>query len=122
PQAFGLGPLRRTAVRGVRGAAARRLRNYGHLTRPKAAGSWVSEKKPKKLSTASTDRAVCLGTALAVSPADDIENPGSGESGEGPMGAVMIRCPRTGRAVSAAIETEPAVFSRLPEVAGRMRC
>jgi len=38
------------------------------------------------------------------------------------MGAVMIRCPRTGRAVSTAIETEPAVFSRLPEVAGRMRC
>jgi len=38
------------------------------------------------------------------------------------MGAVMIRCPRTGRAVSTAIETEPAVFSRLPEVAGRMQC
>ena len=38
------------------------------------------------------------------------------------MGAVMIRCPRTGRAVSTAIETEQAVFSRLPEVAGRMRC
>jgi hypothetical protein len=38
------------------------------------------------------------------------------------MGAVMIRCPRSGRAVSTAIETEPAVFSRLPEVAGRMRC
>jgi hypothetical protein len=34
------------------------------------------------------------------------------------MGAVMIRCPRTGRAVSTAIETEPAVFSRFPEVAG----
>ena len=38
------------------------------------------------------------------------------------MGAVMIRCPRTGRAVSTAIETEPSVFSRLPEVAARMRC
>jgi len=38
------------------------------------------------------------------------------------MGAVMIRCPRTGRAVSTAIETEPAVFSRLPQVAGRMLC
>jgi predicted RNA-binding Zn-ribbon protein involved in translation (DUF1610 family) len=38
------------------------------------------------------------------------------------MGAVMIRCPRTGRAVSTEIETEPSVFSRLPEVAGRMRC
>jgi len=38
------------------------------------------------------------------------------------MAAVMIRCPRTGRAVSTAIETEPSVFSRLPEVAGRMRC
>ena len=34
------------------------------------------------------------------------------------MGAVMIRCPRTGRAVSTEIETEPSVFSRLPEVAG----
>jgi hypothetical protein len=34
----------------------------------------------------------------------------------------MIRCPRTGEAVSTAIETEPSVFSRLPEVAGRMRC
>ena len=38
------------------------------------------------------------------------------------MGAVMIRCPRTGRAVSTEIETEPSVFSRLPEVAARMRC
>ena len=38
------------------------------------------------------------------------------------MGAVMIRCPRTGRAVSTKIETEPSVFSRLPEVAARMRC
>jgi len=38
------------------------------------------------------------------------------------MGAVMIRCPRTGRAVSTEIETELADFSRLPEVAGRMRC
>jgi hypothetical protein len=34
----------------------------------------------------------------------------------------MIQCPRTGRAVSTEIETEQAVFSRLPEVAGRMRC
>jgi hypothetical protein len=34
------------------------------------------------------------------------------------MGAVMIRCPRSGRAVSTEIETEPSVFSRLPEVAG----
>ena len=32
------------------------------------------------------------------------------------MGAVMIRCPRTGRTVSTEIETEPSVFSRLPEV------
>ena len=34
------------------------------------------------------------------------------------MGAVMIRCPRTGRAVSTEIETEPGDFSRLPDVAG----
>ena len=38
------------------------------------------------------------------------------------MAAVMIRCPRTGQPVSTAIETEPSVFGRLPEVAGRMRC
>ena len=38
------------------------------------------------------------------------------------MGAVMIRCPRTGRAVSTEIETEPGDFDRLPEVASRMRC
>ena len=38
------------------------------------------------------------------------------------MGAVMIRCPRTGRAVSTEIDTEPSEFSRLPEVAARMRC
>ena len=57
-----------------------------------------------------------------MSPTANIKNLGSGESGEGLMGAVMIRCPRTGRAVSTAIETEPAVFSRLPQVAGRMLC
>jgi hypothetical protein len=38
------------------------------------------------------------------------------------MAAVMIRCPRTGHAVSTAIETEPSVFSRLPEVKARMFC
>lgn len=38
------------------------------------------------------------------------------------MGAVMIRCPRTGDAVSTAIETEASVFSRLPDVRARMRC
>jgi hypothetical protein len=38
------------------------------------------------------------------------------------MGAVMIRCPRTGRAVSTEIETEPSVFTQLPEVAARMHC
>ena len=38
------------------------------------------------------------------------------------MGAVMIRCPRTGDAVSTAIETEPSVFSQLPDVPARMRC
>jgi hypothetical protein len=38
------------------------------------------------------------------------------------MGAVMIRCPRTGQAVSTEIETEPSVFSRLPNVAARMNC
>lgn len=38
------------------------------------------------------------------------------------MGTVMIRCPNTGCAVSTGIETEPSVFSRLPEVAARLRC
>jgi hypothetical protein len=38
------------------------------------------------------------------------------------MGAVMIRCPNTGQAVSTEIETEASVFSRLPDVAARMRC
>ena len=33
----------------------------------------------------------------------------------------MIRCPRTGHAVSTEIETEPGDFGRLPEVAARMR-
>src|SRR5687767_1253989 len=41
PQAFGLGSIHRTAVRGVRGAAVQRLRNHGDLTRPKPPGSWV---------------------------------------------------------------------------------
>jgi hypothetical protein len=38
------------------------------------------------------------------------------------MSMVMIRCPVTGRAVSTAIETEPATFRNLPTVAGRMHC
>ena len=37
-------------------------------------------------------------------------------------GTVMIRCPRTGRAVSTEIETEASVFERLPDVNARMRC
>jgi hypothetical protein len=38
------------------------------------------------------------------------------------MGVVMIRCPRTGRAVSTEIETELSVFNRLPVVPARMCC
>ena len=38
------------------------------------------------------------------------------------MTSVMIRCPNTGRAVSTAIETEPAVFRNLPKVSSRMQC
>jgi hypothetical protein len=34
----------------------------------------------------------------------------------------MIGCPTTGRAVSTAIEIEPAVFRRLPNMRGRMIC
>lgn len=38
------------------------------------------------------------------------------------MAAVMIRCPRTARAVSTEIDTEPPDFQRLPEVQARLRC
>lgn len=38
------------------------------------------------------------------------------------MGTVMIRCPRTGHAVSTEINTEAAVFERLPEVDSQMTC
>jgi len=38
------------------------------------------------------------------------------------MSSVMIRCPKTGRSVSTAIEVEPSVFRKLPQVAGRMHC
>ena len=38
------------------------------------------------------------------------------------MGTVMIRCPRTGLAVSTGIETDMTVFQRLPEVPARTRC
>ena len=38
------------------------------------------------------------------------------------MSSVMIRCPNTGRAVSTAIETEPAVFRKLPKVSSKMLC
>jgi hypothetical protein len=38
------------------------------------------------------------------------------------MGTVMIRCPRTDRAVSTQIHTEVAVFERLPEVPSELRC
>lgn len=38
------------------------------------------------------------------------------------MATVMIRCPRTGFAVSTQIDTEAAVFERLPSVAARLQC
>jgi hypothetical protein len=38
------------------------------------------------------------------------------------MGAMMIRCPRIGRPVPTGIETEPAIFERLPRVLSRLRC
>jgi endogenous inhibitor of DNA gyrase (YacG/DUF329 family) len=38
------------------------------------------------------------------------------------MSSVMINCPTTGRAVSTAVEMEPIVFNRLPDLAGRMHC
>ena len=38
------------------------------------------------------------------------------------MSSVMIRCPNTGRAVSTAVEIEPSVFHKLPNIAARMHC
>lgn len=38
------------------------------------------------------------------------------------MSSVMIKCPKTGRVVSTAIEVEPSVFRRLPKVTARMYC
>ena len=38
------------------------------------------------------------------------------------MGTVMIRCPRTGRAISTEIDTEPTVFNCLPVVSSALRC
>ena len=38
------------------------------------------------------------------------------------MSSVLIRCPVTGRAVSTAIETEPQVFRKLPNVVAHMWC
>ena len=38
------------------------------------------------------------------------------------MSSVMVLCPKTGRAVSTAIEVESSVFRRLPKLAGRMHC
>jgi predicted RNA-binding Zn-ribbon protein involved in translation (DUF1610 family) len=38
------------------------------------------------------------------------------------MGTVMIRCPRTNRAVSTQIDTEAVDFKRLPEVESRLLC
>ena len=38
------------------------------------------------------------------------------------MSSVMIKCPKSGRVVSTAIEVEPSVFRRLPKVAARMHC
>jgi hypothetical protein len=38
------------------------------------------------------------------------------------MSSVMIRCPSTGGTVSTGIETEPAVFRKLPIISSRMRC
>ena len=38
------------------------------------------------------------------------------------MSSVMIRCPNTGHSVSTAIETEPSVFRKLPNIDARMLC
>ncbi len=38
------------------------------------------------------------------------------------MGTVMIRCPRTGQAISTGIEMEPSVLDRLPLVQAWRHC
>lgn len=38
------------------------------------------------------------------------------------MSSVMIKCPKTGRVVSTAIEVEPSVFRKLPKILARMQC
>jgi hypothetical protein len=38
------------------------------------------------------------------------------------MATVMIRCPRTGSAISTEINTEATVFERLPAVMARLQC
>ena len=38
------------------------------------------------------------------------------------MASIMIKCPVSGRAVSTGIETESAVFRKLPKVSSRMHC
>ena len=38
------------------------------------------------------------------------------------MSLVMILCPTTGQAVSTEIETEPSVFSTLPQIESRIVC
>ena len=38
------------------------------------------------------------------------------------MSSVMIRCPNTGHEVSTAVETEPSVFRKLPNLRARMIC
>jgi endogenous inhibitor of DNA gyrase (YacG/DUF329 family) len=39
-----------------------------------------------------------------------------------PMSSMMIRCPTTGRPVSTAIEIEPSVFRKLPNLRAHMLC
>jgi hypothetical protein len=38
------------------------------------------------------------------------------------MHRIMIKCARTGRAVSTGIETDPATFALIPQVAARTHC
>jgi endogenous inhibitor of DNA gyrase (YacG/DUF329 family) len=38
------------------------------------------------------------------------------------MGAVMIKCPKSGRAVSTGIEIERDTFDQLPNVSSAMNC
>ncbi len=104
PQALGLGFISRTAIRGVRGEAARL---YVEITRAVPFGSWQSGAFLKLFRRA-------LWAVAALSRRFAPMLPGSGNHRELRVGAVFIRCPITGLPVPAGMETEPGELRRPP--------